>query len=466
MNTHLNQASPTTLPPQFTERMKEMLGEEYPDFLKSFLQPEAKGLRRNPLKVGKEEFESMMPFSLTPVAWSPWGYYYSDTDAPGRHPYHAAGLYYIQEPSAQAVAEYLQAEPGERVLDLCAAPGGKTTQIAAAMEGRGLLVSNEIHPARAAILSENVERMGLSNVLVTNETPQRLSSAFPLYFDRILVDAPCSGEGMFRKNEEARLEWSPENVAMCAARQDEILAEAAKMLREGGILCYSTCTFSKEENEGCLKRFLSRHKDFSQVSCQRFWPHRVRGEGHFIAVLKKQEQIPPVLREGKARRDTRPSREGRKGQHAWSPFFTFAEEYLQPGVLPEDFRERLLLFGEQLYLAPEQLPSLKGLKVLRPGLHLGTLIPGRGRTLKGEGRFVPSHALALAMKQEDVRLVCSLSGDGEEIVRYLSGLTLPFEPSEGKKGWYLVTVEGFGTGWGKLSGGVLKNHYPKGLRQR
>ena len=239
------------LPQEFENRMKKMLGEEYPDFAASYDRERFQSLRLNPLKADREKFLEQAPFSLSPVPWAEYGFYYESSEQPGKHPYHDAGVYYIQEPSAMAPAEYLDAEPGEKILDLCAAPGGKSTQIAVKMRGKGILVCNEIHPARAKILSENVERMGIRNAIVLNETPQKLAEHFTEYFDRILVDAPCSGEGMFRKNETACEEWSMENVRLCAERQDEILDCAASMLRPGGRLVYSTricamCTSSQK----------------------------------------------------------------------------------------------------------------------------------------------------------------------------------------------------------------------------
>lgn len=359
---------------------------------------------------------------------------------------------------------YLAPQPGEKILDLCAAPGGKSTQIAAAMRGQGLLVSNEIHPARAKILSENIERMGIRNALVTGETPKRLAQAFPEYFDRILVDAPCSGEGMFRRNEEARKEWSPDNVQLCADRQDEILNWAADMLTPGGRLVYSTCTFAPLENEGTIARFLMQHPEFEILPTERLegmapgmpewasgeqipdlvhtirlWPHRLRGEGHYLAVLEKagirpkENRIP--LEKGIKEKDCR-------------EYLEFCRENLC--TVPKG---RLIRFGDQLYLAPEQLPSLDKLRVLRPGLHLGTM---------KKGRFEPSHALALALMPKDVKYSHDLTADSDEMAGYLKGQTFA---AEGEKGWYLITVDGYSIGWGKLSGGVMKNHYPKGLRK-
>lgn len=455
------------LPIEFQERMQQMLGEEYEAFLKGYDKPRFHALRRNPLKIEEKDFLEKIPYELTPVPWSQHGYYYKHEDQPGKHPYHEAGIYYIQEPSAMSVVEYLEVKPGEQVLDLCAAPGGKTTQIAGFMQGEGLLVCNEIHPQRAKILSENIERMGVKNAMVTNETPQRLSAVFPGFFDKILVDAPCSGEGMFRKNEEALVEWSLDNVQMCADRQDEILEEVAKMLRPGGRICYSTCTFAPAENEDCMARFITNHPEFHLVEVEkkgnmsagnpeyaakmvdgldkiiRLWPHKLDGEGHFIAVLEK---------EGCLEADYKPvSRNGNEKaikEKECKEYQEFEKEFLNKKIHKE-----LFMFGDQLYAMPENMPGLKGLKVLRPGLHLGTL---------KKNRFEPSHALALSLKPEEVKNHWDLKSDSLEIRQYLSGQTFN---AEGDKGWYLVTVDGYSIGWGKLAGGIMKNHYPKGLRK-
>nr|WP_302598392.1 RsmB/NOP family class I SAM-dependent RNA methyltransferase [uncultured Cellulosilyticum sp.] len=448
------------LPQDFKDRMQKMLATEFDAFLQSYEEERAQSLRVNTLKISKDEFIRLSPFQLRGVPWVSEGFYYETEDRPGKHPYHEAGLYYIQEPSAMAVAALAEVKPGERVLDLCAAPGGKTTQLAAALQGEGLLISNEIHPARAKILAQNVERMGISNAIVTNETPQSLAKRFPEFFDRIVVDAPCSGEGMFRKDEEAKNHWSVQNVEMCAKRQGEILQCAAQMLRPGGILVYSTCTFAPEENEGSMNTFLKENPDFriKKVTAYegfmpghpewadavpevadtfRLWPHRLEGEGHYVAVLQKEGD--------------RPARENVEklpaiDRNAWQLYEQFAKENLvnRPQGLP-------VLFGDQLYLLPYPL-SLKGLKVLRTGLHLGTC---------KKNRFEPSHALALALKSEDVHHSCSLKNDDSRIRAYLKGETITIE---GEKGWQLVCVDGYSLGWGKLSGNVLKNHYPKGLR--
>lgn len=447
--------------------MQEMLGEEYEAFLKGYDKPRFHALRRNPLKIQKDEFLNIIPFELQEVPWAEHGYYYENTDQPGKHEFHEAGLYYIQEPSAMSVVEYLEVKPGEQVLDLCAAPGGKTTQIAGFMAGEGLLVCNEIHPQRAKILSENIERMGVKNALVTNETPQRLSAMFPGFFDKILVDAPCSGEGMFRKNEEALEEWSADNVQMCADRQDEILEEVAKMLRPGGRICYSTCTFAPAENEDCMSRFITSHPEFHLVEVEkkgnmspgnpkfanipveglektiRLWPHKLDGEGHFIAVLEKDGELDTSYKPVPQKGNEKPLKE-----KEYQEFLDFQKE-----TLKYPLEKECILFGEQLYAIPENMSSLKGLKVLRPGLHLGTL---------KKKRFEPSHALALSMKKEDVLRSWNLESGSREIKQYLSGQTFN---AEGEKGWYLILVDGYSIGWGKLAGGIMKNHYPKGLRK-
>lgn len=448
------------LPQDFKERMQNMLGDEFEAFLKSYELDRAQSLRVNTLKVAKEDFIGLNAFKLRQIPWVKEGFYYNQEDRPGKHPYHEAGLYYIQEPSAMSVATLAEVVPGERILDLCAAPGGKSTQLAAALGGKGMLISNEIHPARAKILAQNIERMGIPNAIVTNETPQNLAKRFPGFFDRIVVDAPCSGEGMFRKDEEARSHWSVQNVEMCAERQAEILDCAATMLRPGGRIVYSTCTFAPEENELSIVGFLETHPEFhiKQVAAYegfapgrpewaegveevkytfRLWPHLLDGEGHYAAVLEKAgdekareitEKLPAIDR------------------NAWQSYEVFAKENLvkQPEGYP-------VLFGEQLYLLPYALP-LKGLKVVRAGLHLGTC---------KKNRFEPSHALALALKPEEVRHTCQLTREDPRVGAYLKGETITVE---GEKGWHLVCVDGYSLGWGKLSGNVLKNHYPKGLR--
>lgn len=509
------------LPQEFLNRMEQMLGAEYPAFLESYEKEKQQSLRINPMKGETEQIKKQLPFSLSPVPWESHGFFYGREDAPGRHPYHEAGVYYIQEPSAMAPVSYLMSDVcegisgevhgySERILDLCAAPGGKSTQIAGAMyeayqkgnwQDRGILISNEINPSRAKILSENIERMGISNAVVINETPWRLTELFENYFTRILVDAPCSGEGMFRKNEEACGEWSPENVRLCADRQDEILDCAVSMLAPGGKLVYSTCTFAPAENEGSVTRFLSRHPEFcvEQVTlaegmsqgvpewayfdgagqreqenqgalCSyqllepaeelrktiRLFPHKIDGEGHYLAVLKREGSIPCGYQGYYTNGIEKgiPEKEKRMPGKGCLEFYEFAKEALKTDWLQKQEEESLYLrFGEQLYFAPKEMPGVKGLKVLRPGLHLGTI---------KKNRFEPSHALALALKPEDVVHNMNFPAEDSRIRNYLTGATFP---AEGEKGWYLISADGFSIGWGKLAGGVMKNHYPKGLRK-
>lgn len=503
------------LPEEFTRRMEKMLGDEYRAFEESYDRPRRGGLRVNALKKGTGDPESALlsgmgadkspMFGMTPVPWAPSGFYYDPQSRPGKHPFHEAGVYYMQEPSAMAVAALSGVRPGMRVLDLCAAPGGKSTQLASMLGGEGVLCSNEIHPARARILSQNIERMGIANSIVMNETPQKLAERFPMYFDTVVVDAPCSGEGMFVKEAEAVPNWSEENVELCAERQREILDCAARMTAAGGALVYSTCTFAPQENEQNVLYFLRAHPEFTLADmpaalgrefmertglaagdpsfagadresgtgaeagaetltgCIRLWPHRLEGEGHFLAVFKKSgtpyerrsPAVPPL-----------------KDREALKLLREFAAESLTEkgaarlGLAGKNCDGRgLILFGKELYRLPEGA-DLSGLKVLRPGLHLGTV---------KKNRFEPAHALALYLGPEDVKCraeICAEQekdgGDSRAASAYLRGESLSeqdFIRTGPDQGWCLVTDCGFSMGWGKLSGGRIRNHYPKGLRR-
>ncbi len=439
-------------PNGYEVRMKRLLGEEYEEFSASYDRPRNVGLRINPLKT---ETPPQLPFGLSPVSWAENGFYYDPVQRPGLHPWHEAGLYYLQEPSAMAPAQLLSPQPGERVLDLCAAPGGKTTQLAALMHNEGLLVCNEINPKRAQILSRNVERMGISCAVVLNEHPAKLAERFEGYFDKILVDAPCSGEGMFRKEEAAVTDWSEETVSMCANRQREILNSAVQMLKPGGRLVYSTCTFSPEENEGSIQSLLTEHPEFEieEVDCPyfsagrpewiengtpalshtcRLWPHKLAGEGHFAAALRKKDGTCAE----------QPPEPAVKLPEEWETFAKACRINLPQGTP--------VLFGETLYLAPAETPRLRGLKVLRAGLELGQV---------RKGRFEPAHALALWLKTCPQLLDLDVQSDS--LAKYLRGETVACTAD----GWTLVCVGGLSVGWGKASNGILKNHYPKGLRR-
>ena len=428
------------LPEAFLERIQHQLGEEYEAFLQSLERPRAVALRFNPLKGEKPT----LPFVGESVPWEPQGYYYDPDSRPGLHVYHEAGVYYLQEASAMSAVALLDPQPYERVCDLCAAPGGKTTQIAGRMQGEGFLLCNEYSSKRAKILSRNIERLGVANALVTNETVENLAERLEGFFDRVLVDAPCSGEGMFRKEEAAVTDWSQETVEMCARRQADILDSAAKLLKSGGRLVYSTCTFAPEENELAVEAFLERHPEFTVEKVDapwftpagegmfRLWPHKLLGEGHFAAVLRKNE--------GNEENVTLLS--GTKLPKEWTDF---AKEL---GIrLPDG---KAVMFGQNLYWAPEDMPELKKLKVLRPGLELGEV---------KKGRFEPAHALALWLK--DCKNTETYAPDSAEMAAYIHGDVVPSE----KKGWCLVKAGDYSIGWGKGDGRVLKNHYPKGLRR-
>ncbi|MHB8170775.1 MAG: RsmF rRNA methyltransferase first C-terminal domain-containing protein [Thermincolia bacterium] len=476
------------LPAEFLERMQRLLGSEYQEFMDSFNLPRYYGLRVNTLKIPVADFQKVSPFDLESVPWAKDGFYYREGERPAKHPYYHAGLYYIQEPSAMAPGAFINAQPGERVLDLCAAPGGKSTQVAAGLQGQGVLVANDIHPERVKALVKNLELFGVGNAVVTNETPDRLAQRFAGYFDKILIDAPCSGEGMFRKDEEAARSWGIHSVTTCVGRQREILKEADKMLRPGGMILYSTCTFAPEEDEGMIEEFLSGHVDYQLVDipkdhglapgkpewtggrpelagAARLWPHKLAGEGHFMALLRKNgEPLEEIQRETFIDSETEVSL-GKKGkakaakaikatkgkgnvnQPDLQDFYNFTEESLNIAI-NGDFE----FYGEHLYLKPQGLPDFHGLKVTRPGWYLGML---------KKNRFEPSQALALGLKRTDAKRVIDLAHDSREVIRYLKGETLD---GSGDKGWTLVCVDGYPLGWAKQVEGSLKNYYPKGWR--
>lgn len=449
------------LPEAFQDRMRQLLGSDAELLLAALTSEPVTGLRANTLKVAPERLRSLLPWQLAPVPWSPTGFLVEGGASPGRHPFHAAGLYYLQDPSAMAVAEALAPQPGDRVLDLAAAPGGKSTQLASLMRDEGLLVANELNRPRAKALLENLERWGVKNALVTSEAVSRLAERWGAIFDKVLLDAPCSGEGMFRKSEDARHHWSEANVRACALRQIDLLADAARLVAPGGLLVYSTCTFAPEENEQVVAEFLTGHPGFALEplglpgaspglagfgldagALTRFWPHLSPGEGHFVASLRRRDGEPERLRLHRAREANRDA------VNLWRSFAR--------ATLPVDpaAGKTLAVFGQQLYALPDELPELSGLHALRAGLWLGTL---------KTKRLEPAHALALALSPAEAEGMnrLELSPSGPEAQAYLRG-----EPLEagGPDGWLLVTVSGFPLGWGKRSQGVINNAYPRGLR--
>ncbi len=471
------------LPLAFMARMAALLDEEFPAFLTALSRPPLSGLRTNTLKLTPAQLTALCPWEMQPVPWCPEGFVLPRTANAGGYPLHDAGLYYMQEPSTMAVAALLAPRPGERVLDLCASPGGKATHLAALMGGDGVLVANEIEHGRAEVLTRNLERCGVRHAVILSETAERLAARWPDAFDRVLIDAPCSGEGMFRKNEQARLHWSEAHVAGCALRQDGILDAAARLVRPGGLLAYATCTFAPEENEGAVWRFLQSHREFDLEAppllpglspgrpewrewpqselvdaaaatpdaaaaalgrAVRLWPHKVEGEGHFIALLRRAGDRPP-----QPWRSPLPTELTSQER---ATLLTFWQELIA-APLPET----LLLQPHdrqtaEVYAVGPDAPDVRGLRAVRPGWRLGTL---------RKGRFVPAHALALGLRSQDVRNRLDEPVGSELIARYLRGETLE---APGPDGWLLVCVEGFPLGWGKRAAGVVKNHYPKGLR--
>ena len=454
----------TNLPQEFLNKMKTLLGAEYEEFLASYDRPRNFGLRVNVGKISPEEFQKLAPFHLQPVPWTENGFYYTleedNSVLPARNPFYYAGLYYLQEPSAMTPAAMLKVTPGEKVLDLCAAPGGKATELGARLHGKGLLVANDISASRAKALLKNIEVFGISNAFVTNETPAHLAGQFPEFFDKILVDAPCSGEGMFRKDPAVAKAWDAEKPFACAKQQKEIITQAANMLAPGGQMLYSTCTFSPEENEQVIAYLLDSREDMEVLElpqmegfsrgihlsrCVRIWPHKMNGEGHFLALLQKKGQKAAVKEEVTDRSA------GNKKIN--SPEM---QEFFQDITMPINWN-RVEIRKDQAYYVPEETKGRTGLTFLRNGLYLGEI---------RKGRFEPSQSLAMALKKEEYASVVDLEASDERVMKYLKGETLEVEDlqSTREKGWQLVCVNGYPLGWGKLVNGTLKNKYHTGWR--
>lgn len=449
-----------SIPIEFLNKMKTLLGQEYEDFIKSYNEERFYGLRINTLKVSVERFLQLSTFKLEKVPWVNEGFYYNHNDKLTKHPYYFAGLYYIQEPSAMAPGDVINVVPNDRVLDLCAAPGGKSTQIAAKLAGQGLLVTNDINPSRVKALVKNIELYGIKNAVITNENPERLAEKFPTFFDKIVVDAPCSGEGMFRKDDSAGKSWNIYSTKKCSLMQKNILDLASKMLKPQGYILYSTCTFSPEENECIIDDFLKNNKNFELIDipkhsgidkgrsdwcgnneqmhrCARFWPHKIKGEGHFLALLRKTDGEQQQYSNYNKILDNK----------LLTNYYRFCEEYLN--TIPKGVFE---MYGDYLYLLPDKIPNLNGVKVIRPGWFLG---------INKKYRFEPSHALAMALERHDIKSFVNMDSNSLEVTKYLKGDTLEIDS---KKGWNVVCVDGFPLGWAKGLEGVLKNYYPTGWR--
>ncbi|MCC8046338.1 MAG: RsmB/NOP family class I SAM-dependent RNA methyltransferase [Clostridiales bacterium] len=556
------------LPKEFQDRMKTLLGKEYPSFLASYEEPRRYGLRVNTLKITVEEFRRIAPFHLTPIHWISSGFFYEKDDVPSRHPFYYAGLYYLQEPSAMTPAQVLPVTPGDRVLDLCAAPGGKATALAEKLQGQGLLVANDISASRAKALLKNLEMFGVTNSLVTSTAPFQLSDQFHEFFDKILVDAPCSGEGMFRKDPASAKEWSLSKVYACAKKQKEIVRHAVSMLRPGGMMLYSTCTFSPEEDEQVIAYILENYPDMDLLSipmaagfengrpelskedwqetiqdrsipdknipdgradltstnqisdrladlkkCVRIFPHKMPGEGHFLALLKKRENVTETVQTENAKEQKHKKNRKKQGFAAISKHdpaetafvTTFLKEfypvhsedsYLEDSYsgrphsdslhsdelhsdMPHfdascadrfyfdeaDIAEQIEFHGSYVYYIPKALKLLRAsrnqreIQVLRCGLYLGEV---------QKERFEPSQALAMALRRERDPDTKRLNFDyaDERISRYLRGETIEITESIAENGWRLICVNGYPLGWGKLVNGTLKNKYLPGWRVR
>ena len=432
------------VPKAFLERTTVFDTPTYP-FSRIYIEKPVQGFRVNPLKRPPASFLSQ----FVPIPWEKNGFYYEEEKL-GNHPYHHAGAFYIQEPSAMAVVNLLDLEPHHVVLDVSAAPGGKSTHIASLLSNEGLLISNEIDSTRFQSLLSNIERMGISNTVVTNQSPKDLVTHLPQMFDRILVDAPCSGEGLFRKDPSSRLQWSLALVESCAIRQKEILETVFDRLKPGGILVYSTCTFSREENEQVILDFLAKHNDFelyqhplfahfntkvTQGVGAKILPNEVRGEGHYLAVLRRQGSVVP--------KSFKPWR----GNTRSAIFNQFVQEFLKDVTLPFTFQHKNLFYGLP------HMEEFRRLHIVRAGILLGEF---------SDTRFTPAHHFSHVLSPQHVQRVLALELKDDRVLRYLKGEELAVENIE--DGWTLVTVDHLSLGWGKVSKGRLKNHYPKGLR--
>lgn len=455
------------LPVLFVEKMKRLLGDEYDEYIKCYEKPRYYGLRVNTKKISVEEFQKICPFEIWPIPWIDNGFYYDgDNVQPSKHPYYFAGLYYLQEPSAMTPANRLPIEPGDKVLDVCAAPGGKATELGAKLAGQGVLVANDISNSRAKGLLKNIEVFGIGNVLVISEEPGKLEEYFPEYFDKILIDAPCSGEGMFRKDKKMVKAWEEHGPEFFSKLQKSIVTQAARMLKPGGMMLYSTCTFDERENEGTIAYLKEQFPEFivrdmipyegfakglpevvspvdhTLASTIRIWPHKMQGEGHYVALLQK----------GEATETVKPLKNKKTNKKVPEELL----EFFQDVSWDMDWNQ-LEMYSEKVYYMPYDIPKVTGLRFLRTGLYLGDL---------KKNRFEPSQSLAMCLKAEEFKTTVNLPVDDERVVKYLKGETIEVDDlvDAKAKGWQLVLVNGYPLGWGKLAGGTLKNKYLPGWR--
>lgn len=450
------------LPIKYTEKMKNLLGKDFDAYIKSFEDKNYQGLRANTLKITPDKLKDLLDFNLSPIPWCNTGFYYED-ERPAKSPYYNAGLFYIQEPSAMSTGAMLPIEKGDKVLDMCAAPGGKSTQIAGKLNGTGVLVTNDISATRCKALLKNIELNGVYNAIVTNETPKNLAKKFKGYFNKIIVDAPCSGEGMFRKDKESIKSWETHKTEFCCTLQREILYYAKDMLDNGGIIAYSTCTFAPEENEQMMNEFLSQNEDFELIDFDkssgfengrkewiasdiivdgiektgRLMPYKVNGEGHFLALLRKKGT--PKNQDVCKIKDI--------NKKELSDMENFFKENLNIPMY-----NNIEIHKTSVFSIPNGI-DLSGLRVVRSGFYLGEI---------KTKRFEPSQAFAMGLKMEDAKNTISFNIDDENLTRYLKGES--FTVDTNKDGWHLVCIDKYPIGWGKVQKGRLKNKYLSGWR--
>ncbi len=444
------------LPESYLQKMQDLLKDEYEDYLAAMQRPHVNSIRINTNKISAEEFMKISPFPLEPVPWCAEGFYVPDDARPGVHPYYYAGLYYIQEASAMMPASVLPVDPGDIILDACAAPGGKTTALAARLNNTGLLVSNDISASRQNATLKNTERFGIRNAYVISSDLRDLADKYPHYFDKILVDAPCSGEGMFRRDPALITSWLERGNAYYTDIQKDILSAAVTMLKEGGMILYSTCTFDPSEDEAVIRSVMEQHPELvllpaenrsplfapgigsGMEACMRLYPHRLKGEGHFGALLQKKgrkESGPAAKLQGDVIRND-----------SFHEFMKHVSMDMSQAVLKQQ--------GDRIYLLPDTAFVHDSVRVIRSGLLLGTL---------KKGRFEPSQHLAYALKKEEFDQCISFAADDVRVDKYLRAETVTADESH--DGWVLVCTDGYPLGFGKMSGCTIKNKLEKGYRR-
>jgi NOL1/NOP2/sun family putative RNA methylase len=476
------------LPQDFLDRIKGQLTDEYSEFLASYDKEPKKGIRINTLKTDPDEMKKRAPFKMEPVPWVKNGYFVDEKDDPAGHPFYRAGLYYIQEPSAMTPADRLDVIPGDRVLDLCAAPGGKATALAAKLSGEGLLVANDASASRCRALVHNLELFGARNIIVTNELPQNLEKKFPAFFDKIMVDAPCSGEGMFRKEPAVIDTWSSQRVEFFAKQQRGILKSAAAMLKDGGLMLYSTCTFSPQENEGSVSFVLEECPELELLEIEpysgfshgmpesgngdeglkktvRIWPHKMDGEGHFMALFRKgrdtcapeaEQEFYPGPKAGN-RKKKKPGKKHKGGVNGFNMTFSAEEKKIMDGFLEGAGdgidRSRLENKNGKVYLMPELPDDFPNLKILRAGLYMGEL---------KKNRFEPSQSFAVSVYGNGFKNSFSMDETDPRLFAYFKGESIKLSDEEEallRDGMILIKVRDFAVGFGKKTKEVIRSRY-------